>query len=330
MKKKLFLIVLMTFLLILPPSAFAETQTQSIKVFVDGEQLQFSEQPFIEDGVTLVQFRPVFEKLGLKISWDESSRTITGTKSDLTIKLKIDSQSAVVNDEVRTLVLAPRIVNGSTMVPLRFISESSKKFVNWDSNTGIINISSTNNMTSSNESNQEHLTPNANFRNVKWGMSREEIKNLEKVKFLGEQDGNLYYSDEILGIKMAVYYEFIDNKLVRAILVHNDTHFNNKDYILDYNTMKKALNNKYGNSTSDQLIWQDDIYKNSPDDYGLAVQAGHLEYLTKWDLKETNITEYMYGKDFKFSFTVEFKSKEYKDLLDKKEENKAKENLKQF
>lgn len=128
--------------LALTSSVYADNNNNAIKVFIDGEQLSFAEQPFIDNGVTLVQFRPVFEKLGLKIEWDEATKTINGTKSDLVIKLAIGSTSAVVNDQTIQLEVAPKIINENTVVPLRFVGEASQKTVHWDGDTRTVTIKS--------------------------------------------------------------------------------------------------------------------------------------------------------------------------------------------
>lgn len=132
------IITLLTILSLLVSSIPAFAANEEIKVYIDGRQIYFDKQPFIENDVTLVQFRPIFEKLGLKIEWDEKTRTVTGRRSDLIVKLVIDDTSAIVNDERRELVIAPRIVDGNTMVPLRFVSEASGKKVNWDGDTRVI------------------------------------------------------------------------------------------------------------------------------------------------------------------------------------------------
>ena len=124
-------------------TVFATDVPKPIRVYINGEQLNFTEQPFIENDVTLVQFRPIFEKLGLKIEWNAAIKTITGRSDNLIIKLTIGSDKAIVNDEVKTLVLAPRIVaSGNTMIPLRFISEASGKEVEWDNSNRTISINS--------------------------------------------------------------------------------------------------------------------------------------------------------------------------------------------
>jgi hypothetical protein len=113
---------------------------QLISVMLDGKQLEFNSQPVILNGTTLVEFRTIFENLGLYVSWDKSTRIVTGTKSGLDIKLKAGSNTATVNGVNKTLQASPGIINGYTMVPLRFIAEASGKSVIWDGDSDIINI----------------------------------------------------------------------------------------------------------------------------------------------------------------------------------------------
>jgi hypothetical protein len=66
MKKFSYYILLFISLLLIPSSyVFAE---EPIRVMLDGKQLSFSESPLIDNGSTLVQFRPIFENLGLYLT----------------------------------------------------------------------------------------------------------------------------------------------------------------------------------------------------------------------------------------------------------------------
>lgn len=121
-------------------TVFAAPKEKVIRVYIEGDQLTFTQQPFVENDITLVQFRPVFEKLGLKIEWNVKTQTITGSSDKLTIKLTIGSTSALINDKVKTLALAPRMINGNTMIPLRFVSEASGKETKWYNDTRVIQV----------------------------------------------------------------------------------------------------------------------------------------------------------------------------------------------
>jgi hypothetical protein len=77
-------------------------------------------------------FRSLFEGFGLKVDWDSPSRTVTGSAQNMQIALTIGSLTAYVNGEQRTLSQAPRIENGSTYIPIRFVGETLDKSVSWD------------------------------------------------------------------------------------------------------------------------------------------------------------------------------------------------------
>ncbi|KNY29903.1 stalk domain-containing protein [Pseudobacteroides cellulosolvens] len=116
--------------------------TKSIRVLIDDEEVNFSNKPFIDSGTTLVPFRPVFEKLGITINWDAKTKTISASNDELTMTMQAGSKSCNVNGSKKELSVAPKIINGSTYIPLRFISETTKKEVSWDQKTKIIYIGS--------------------------------------------------------------------------------------------------------------------------------------------------------------------------------------------
>ena len=92
--------------------------------------------------MTLVGFRAILESLGAEVSWDESTKTVTASKDGTTIKLVIGETTAYVNGETYELATAPEISGGSTMIPLRFISEKLGMNVTWDENTRLICVNS--------------------------------------------------------------------------------------------------------------------------------------------------------------------------------------------
>jgi hypothetical protein len=122
---------------------FADSQPQKEQVYVDGNPVDFTVEPMIEEGTSLVQFRPAFEKLGLTVTWDSASQTVTGTTYNLNIKLTIGSKTVLVNGEEKQLSVAPKIVNNVTMIPLRFVGEASGREVSWDGRTKTVFIAST-------------------------------------------------------------------------------------------------------------------------------------------------------------------------------------------
>lgn len=113
-------------------SAVSET-ISGISVFENDERVLFDHSPIVDAGTTLVQFRPLFEKLGFAIHWDEDTRTIEAEKQGVQITLQVDSTNGSINGLPHTLTVAPRNVEGSIFVPIRFVGEASNYVVTWDS-----------------------------------------------------------------------------------------------------------------------------------------------------------------------------------------------------
>ncbi len=69
-----------------------------ILVSIDGEYLNFDVPPTVINGRTLVPVRTIFEALGLEVSWDSETQTISGTRDVLEIKLTINNDLAYKNE----------------------------------------------------------------------------------------------------------------------------------------------------------------------------------------------------------------------------------------
>ena len=110
------------------------------KVVLDGQQLAFDVPPTIENGRTLVPFRTVFEAFGANVDWDSQTNSVLASKSDIGINLVIGKNTAYVNEKAVQLDVPPKIVNGRTLVPLRFVGESLGANVDWDGATKTVII----------------------------------------------------------------------------------------------------------------------------------------------------------------------------------------------
>ncbi|MBD0384002.1 copper amine oxidase N-terminal domain-containing protein [Paenibacillus sedimenti] len=108
---------------------------KGVKLYVNGEEPTFEVAPFIREGNTLVPFRAISEALKATVSWNEEERSVTVTRDGITVKLFIDSKTATVNGNEVTLEVPAAIENGSTVVPVRFVSEALKAAVKWESET---------------------------------------------------------------------------------------------------------------------------------------------------------------------------------------------------
>lgn len=116
-------------------------KSSSIRVFIDGKQTIFDVDPQIVDGRTLVPFRAIFEMLGLAVNWDSASQTAKGTSAENAISFVIGSNRAIVNNQEKSLDTPASVINGRTMIPLRFLSESLGYNVVWVGSSNLILIS---------------------------------------------------------------------------------------------------------------------------------------------------------------------------------------------
>lgn len=131
MKKYVLAGLLCVNLLLTNVSSFS--MNSDIKVVVNNTQLKLEVPPQIQNGRTLVPLRAIFEALGAIVNWDGKTGTITGKKENTTVILKLNTKEAKVNDKMVQLESPAVSVNGRTLVPVRFISESLGMNVKWDS-----------------------------------------------------------------------------------------------------------------------------------------------------------------------------------------------------
>ena len=130
--------LLLCVLLLLP--TFSVVAQSDISVEINGEKMQFDVMPIEENGRVLVPMRAIFEELGAGIFWDDTTWTVTAEKGDKKIILHVGSPYARVNKDDVPLDVPAKIVDGRTLVPVRFVAETLGAFVDWDESTNTVKI----------------------------------------------------------------------------------------------------------------------------------------------------------------------------------------------
>ena len=100
---------------------------------MDDVTLPSDVKPEMKNDRVMVPLRIISENLGATVVW--ADREVTLTKSDMTIKLKPNSNLVIKNDEPVELDATPYISNDRMLVPLRFIAESFDCTVDYRSST---------------------------------------------------------------------------------------------------------------------------------------------------------------------------------------------------
>lgn len=125
--------MLLMSLLLMPVLAMAAAPP--IQLFMNGKQLVPEVAPRIVNDNTIVPIRIIAESLGSKVSWDPKARKVSVNKEGINMQLFIDKKQATVSGKSYTLETAPTIIEGNTMLPIRFVSENLGVEVKWDEPT---------------------------------------------------------------------------------------------------------------------------------------------------------------------------------------------------
>ena len=120
--------------------AFIDLDPNSVEIVYQNNKVAFDVAPFIENGTTFVPVRFVVEAMGYTPVWDGTARTVSIYSSAASIVIHVDTKNVSLNGFTMELLAASRIVDGRTMVPLRFVSESLGKRVVWDGDTKTVYI----------------------------------------------------------------------------------------------------------------------------------------------------------------------------------------------
>lgn len=111
----------------------------------DETKIELDSPPVIKNSRTLLPIRAVAEALGAQVSWNEAERKVTITSTGTRIEMWIGKNLAYTNGkhvpiDPQNKNVVPEIINGRTMVPVRFVAESLGATVSWDERTKTITI----------------------------------------------------------------------------------------------------------------------------------------------------------------------------------------------
>ena len=104
----------------------------AIKVTVDEEVIKFPDtQPMMVASSILVPMRGVFERMGASLTWDQAKQMVTADRGDHHVVLIMGKNTAEVDGSAVPMAQPAIVVQGRTMVPLRFLGQSLGLHVDW-------------------------------------------------------------------------------------------------------------------------------------------------------------------------------------------------------
>lgn len=158
MKKRIFALLTLLMMMSMSLTACAETSSKVVStnetlillqinnpnMYANGIEKEIDEgrgtTPIIDEGRTLVPIRSIIEECGGTVEWNENTKTVTLNYKDDEIKLIINSTTTYLNGTASTLDVAPQVINGRTMLPIRFVAEGFKFEVFWNGENSVITI----------------------------------------------------------------------------------------------------------------------------------------------------------------------------------------------
>jgi hypothetical protein len=121
-------------------SIIMKLQVGNKNALINNETFSLEAAPTITSGRTMVPLRFVGEAFGAEFTYDSVFKIIDINFGSDKIKMQIGKNIAFVNGIEIALDVAPYIVNGRTLVPIRFISETFGAEVVWDGTTKTVTI----------------------------------------------------------------------------------------------------------------------------------------------------------------------------------------------
>ena len=117
-------------------------QASEIAVRVNGEPVQFrSAQPTQIAGRVMIPLRGVLEQLGAeRVQWRPDRQEVLVRRGAGDMRLRIGDRVALVNGRPVELDVPPMVIQDTTMVPLRFVSENLGARVDWLPSTQTVYI----------------------------------------------------------------------------------------------------------------------------------------------------------------------------------------------
>jgi hypothetical protein len=91
--------------------------------------------PILENGRTLLPIRAVIEAMGGSAEWDAGEQKILLSVLSHTLEMWVGRRDMTVDGSAAAMDIAPEIINGRTMLPLRFVAENTGCLIEWIGST---------------------------------------------------------------------------------------------------------------------------------------------------------------------------------------------------
>jgi len=130
------------------PSMVIDGKATTLKVAPTNNFKNEKTVPSFYNGITFIPLRDIANTMFAEVTFDDKTKQVTLTQKrpggNRIIKIKLGSPIAIIDGKetplMKELLIAPVVIKGTSMVPLRFISESMGAQVGFEAPTKKITI----------------------------------------------------------------------------------------------------------------------------------------------------------------------------------------------
>ncbi|MCE3203688.1 stalk domain-containing protein [Paenibacillus sonchi] len=124
------------------PKGTAAMSIGSKSITVNGAKKAIDVAPIVKDASTYVPIKVVLDAFGGSAAWDKNTKKIMVLRGAKALDLTVNKKEFVLNGKRQTAEVAPLILQGRTLVPLRLVSEQLGLTVKWEQKTKTVTIES--------------------------------------------------------------------------------------------------------------------------------------------------------------------------------------------
>ncbi|WP_081966018.1 stalk domain-containing protein [Paenibacillus sp. FSL H7-0357] len=124
------------------PKGTAVMKIGSKSMALNGADKPIDVAPVVKGESTYVPIKYVMDAFGGSAGWNSSTKKILILRGAKVMELTVNSKEYVLNGKRQSAEVAPLILQGRTLVPLRLVSEQLGLTVKWEQNTKTVTIES--------------------------------------------------------------------------------------------------------------------------------------------------------------------------------------------
>lgn len=145
------------------------------------------------------------------------------------------------------------------------------------------------------------------FAGTHWGDSKGQVRKLcPAAKRVKGQPDQLACATDLAGVPASATFVFGDDGLQRVQVEFTAYHAHKSEYIDDYRTVATALLERHGDSRSEDAFWTDDLYRDFPDQWGMALAAGMLRLTRSWQVEHALVVHTIGGAHLDVVHVLEY------------------------